>query len=141
MLPIGVQENIIIIRDPSETNRPDRIPSGDRHACLETHWRHQHALSETVMLYQRPTCLWSPSETNMPAESNRNLNTYIFKYTYFYILFAYLCSFHVNGSYWQTGWESRIKDLNELLYFLISGDFHLLIHFSYLLTYSKTRLC
>ena len=27
----------------------------------------------------------------------------------------YVCSLHVNGSYWQTGWESRIIDLNELL--------------------------
>ena len=24
------------------------------------------------------------------------------------------CSFHVNGIYWQTGWESRLIDLNEL---------------------------
>ena len=47
-------------------------------------------LSETHMPHRRPTCLiGDPSEINMPAESNPNLNTDILKYSLFYILFAY----------------------------------------------------
>ena len=46
---------------------------GDRHAWSEPHLR-----------------LTYPSGTNMPAESNWNLNIYMFKYSYFHILFAYL---------------------------------------------------
>ena len=49
--------------------------------------------SETDIHYQRPTFTIEdrhgckdPWETNMPAESKRNLNTYIFKFTYFYLL-------------------------------------------------------
>ena len=30
----------------------------------------------------------------------------------------YVCSFHVSGSYWQTGWEYRIIDLNYTLILL-----------------------
>ena len=81
------------IGDPSEIDIPKRKPIGD-----------------FDMLHRRPTCPigdrhapWEktftigdlhgcgvPSETNMHAESNRNLNTYLFKYTHFYLLFAYL---------------------------------------------------
>ena len=62
---------------------PDLRPIKDRHAP-----------SETDMPHRRQTCpigdRGSPSETNMPAESSWYLNTDTFKYTYFYILFAYL---------------------------------------------------
>ena len=68
--PEGVDENIIIIGDISETHRrptfligepletdmSDRRPIGDRHAC-----------SETNMPDRRPTCLiGDPLETDMP---------------------------------------------------------------------------
>ena len=75
--PIGVRHA------PSETDLSDRRPIGDRHAPSEKDmpdWR---------PIRDRHVC-GDPSETNMPAESNRNLNTYTFKYTYAYILFAYL---------------------------------------------------
>ena len=66
----GVHENIIIMKtigDPLETHMPDQNPIGDRnawsepyqrpigdrHTRLETHWRHQHASSETHL---KPTC-------------------------------------------------------------------------------------
>ena len=52
---------------PSETNIPDRSPTcpfGDWHACKD------------------------PSNTNMPAESNRNLNAYIFNW--YFCLFIYM---------------------------------------------------
>ena len=72
-----VYENIISIGDTSETDMPDRKP--------------RHASSETDMPYRRLTCrIGDPLEINMPVESNRNFNTYIFKYSYFFILFAYL---------------------------------------------------
>ena len=62
----------------SETDMPDRRP--------------RHASSETDMPNRRPKCpirvRHAPLETDMPAESNRNFNT--FKYSYYYILFAYL---------------------------------------------------
>ena len=53
---VGVHENIIIIRDLSETHQR---PINDRHALWETHRLPRHA----------------SSETDMPAESNRNFNT------------------------------------------------------------------
>ena len=58
-------------RKPIETDLPDRRP---RHARLETH--------------QRPT-----SETDMPVESNRNLNIYlnINIFTYFLLIYIHTC--------------------------------------------------
>ena len=51
-----------------------------------------------------------------------------------YVLFTtYICSFHVNWSYWQTGWESGIIDLNYTLILLNQSNFWLLINFWYLL--------
>ena len=87
---------------------PDRRPT-----CLI---EDQHAWSKTNMPDRRPTCLiwdrhaWSetdiawletdgpPSEIDMPVETHLSLTclrspvriTHLFKYTYFYILFAYL---------------------------------------------------
>ena len=65
----GVNENIIIIGDPSETDMPDWIPIGARHA-----WSEPHPIGD------RYAC-GDPSETDIPVEFNRNLNTYsnIFK--------------------------------------------------------------
>ena len=61
---------------------------------------YQRPIGDPTETQHRPTCLigepsedgdqHATSETNMPAESNRNFNT--FKYSYFYILFAYLYS-------------------------------------------------
>ena len=88
----------------------DTVVQRPRHASSETDMPHRRptffigdrlAPSETDMPHRKPTCpIWDqhafgdPSETNIPAESNRNLNTYIFKYTYFYIhtfcLFIYV---------------------------------------------------
>ena len=64
---------------PTETDMPDRRPI------------RLHAPPETDMQDRKPIGdQHAPLETNMPVESNRNINTYIFKYTYFHILFAYL---------------------------------------------------
>ena len=80
----GVYENIIIIGEPSETVMSDQRPTcliGDRHARSKIH--------------QRPTCLIrTPSETDMPAKFNLNLNIYI-QNSYLYILYA-------KYSYWKT---------------------------------------
>ena len=37
---------------------------------------------------------------------------------YIVYVYAVVCSFHVNGNYWQTGWESLIIELKESLLFL-----------------------
>ena len=70
------------IRDLSETHRKS---TGDRHCLIGDP-------SETDMPHWTPTCLIGDrhalSETDMPAESNRNFNS--FKYSYYYIIFAYL---------------------------------------------------
>ena len=69
---LGVHENIFTIGDSPET-----------------HWRPIRDPLETDMPDRRLIGDWhTPSETNMPGESNWNVNT--FKYSYFYILFAYL---------------------------------------------------
>ena len=57
----GVQENILIIGDQSETYRR---PIGDRHARSETHRRPRHA---SLVTHLKPTCpIGDPSETNTP---------------------------------------------------------------------------
>ena len=65
--------------DPSETNMPDRRPrhaSSETSTCFIGDW---HAPSDTDMPDRRPKC---PAdvlvETNMPAESNQNFNTYTY---------------------------------------------------------------
>ena len=67
-----------LMEDPSETDMPDRRP--------------RHASSENDRPHRRPTSpigdRHAQSETDMLSESNRNFNT--LKYSYFYILFAYL---------------------------------------------------
>ena len=101
---VRVHENMIIIYtmiiigDPLETNMPDWVPIRD----LEMLHRRPICLIreplETYMSHRWTKCpindrhpYGDPSETHMPAESDRNLiHIYIFKYTYFYILFAYL---------------------------------------------------
>ena len=69
-----------------------RRPIGDRHAWSETHWRPTCLIgdqSETDMPDRRPIGdRHSLLETDMPAESN--WNSHLFKFTYFYIICAYL---------------------------------------------------
>ena len=64
----------------SETNMPDQRLIGDWHVTLMT--------DMPVKTHRRPTCL---------RKSNRNFNTCLFKYSYFYILFAY---FYIGIIYW-----------------------------------------
>ena len=61
----------------------------------------RHALSENDIPHQRPTCLigdrhacGDPWKTNMPAESNRNWNTFIFLniLIFIYFLLIYICT-------------------------------------------------
>ena len=63
---------------PSETNMPDRRAIGDRHAPSETTCLIGDP-QKTDMPHQRTTYpigdQLAPSETDMPAESNWNLNT------------------------------------------------------------------
>ena len=96
--PNRVHENIIIIGDPSKTHQK---PIGDpsqtnmhdrrtRHASSETYMPHRRLTSligdpsETDILHRRQTCpiqdqhsFGDLTETNMPVESNRNLNIYM----------------------------------------------------------------
>ena len=77
-----------LIGDPSKTltcyNR-------DQHAWSETHQRPWHASLETDLLDPRPIgdqhICGDPPETNMPWSPIR-IQTHLFKYTYFYLLFA-----------------------------------------------------
>ena len=92
------------IGEPAETYWR---PFGDLHARLETHrrpigdpQRPRHAMSETDMSDRRPNGDQNaPSETDMPVETDRRptslrspirIQTHLFKYSYFYIIFAYL---------------------------------------------------
>ena len=111
-----VHENVIIIGDlsepigdrhacsethrrprhaSSETNMPYQRPTkliGDLSETDMLHWRPTCQIgdpSETHMPHQRPTCLWRPIE-NQHACGIQSEFKHILKYTYFYILFAYL---------------------------------------------------
>ena len=76
------------------------MPIGDRKARLKTIWDRNVPL-ETDLPYRTPTCTIgdrnackNPLKTNMLAESNRNFETYVFKYIhvflYTFCLFIYI---------------------------------------------------
>ena len=52
----------------------------------------------------------------------------------FIYIYIYICRLHVNGSYWQTGWESPILDLDYTLILLnqqgLQAAYKLLVYLS-----------
>ena len=74
-----------LIGDPSKIDMPDRRP--------------RHASSETDIPHRRLTCLiGNPSGTDMPVESNRNFNTYVYLNSLFVIHFLLIYSLK---NYWS----------------------------------------
>ena len=87
--------------------------------------RPRHASSEINM----------PVETHMPAESNRNFYTYIFKYTFFlFFLLIFVASMTFGATGRQVGNLVSLISIKSNIPYSTDTYYYVLLNFSYLST-------